>query len=83
MEVMFSAKCNIPFSQLLSPSGEKLEQRIRAFKSEQPTAGCMAIFHKYCCYIKHGGIITNLTLQNPWGFACRSKYHAGGIWSMD
>ena len=33
---------------------------ISAHKSEQPTAGCIAISHKYCCYIKHGGIITNL-----------------------
>ena len=26
----------------------------------------LAIFHKYCCYIKHGGILTNLNLWSPW-----------------
>ena len=45
-----------------TPSDEQREQRILAQQSEQPTAGCIAIFHKYCCYIKHGGIITNLNL---------------------
>ena len=38
---------------------------IPAYKSEQTTAGCIAIFHKYCCYIKHGGINPNLTRWNP------------------
>ena len=38
-----------------------------SFKSEQPTVGWIAIFHKYCCYIKHGGIIANLTQWNPRG----------------
>ena len=33
----------------------------------QPTAGCIAKFHQYCCYIKLGGITPNLTLQNHWG----------------
>ena len=32
------------------------------------TCQCIAIFHKYICYIKHGGIITNLNLWNPWGY---------------
>ena len=26
------------------------------------------MFHKYCCYIKRGGITTNLTLQNHGGY---------------
>ena len=30
-------------------------------------AGCIAIFHKYCCYTKHGGITTNLILWNHRG----------------
>ena len=29
---------------------------------EQPPAVCIAIFNKYCCYIKYGTIKTNLTL---------------------
>ena len=37
------------------------------YKSEQPTTGCIAIFQKYCCYIKHGGVITNLTLLKSLG----------------
>ena len=55
------------FFLLLPPNGEKPEQHLQTYKSEQPTAGCMAIFHKYFCYIKHRGIITNLTLRNLWG----------------
>ena len=47
---------------ILPPSGEQSEQGILAHKSEQPTAGCIAIFHKHCCYIKLGGIITKLNL---------------------
>ena len=58
---------NRPFSQLSSSSGEHAEQRILAHKSEQPTVGCIGIFHKYGGYIKHGGIITNLNLWIPWG----------------
>ena len=45
--------------QLFSPSTGEPEQHIFAHKLVQPTAGCRAIFHKYCCSIKHGGIITN------------------------
>ena len=40
------------------PCGELSAQRISAFKSEQSTAGCMAIFHKYCCCTKHGDVVT-------------------------
>ena len=43
----------------------------------------MAIFHKYCCYTKHSGITTNLTLQNHWGYVTDvSKYHNVGKWSV-
>ena len=59
--------CNSPVSQLFSPGGKQPEQRVLVHKSEQPTAGCIAIFHKCCCYIKHGVIITNLTQWNPLG----------------
>ena len=40
------------------------KQHILAFKSEQPSADCIAIFHKYRCYIKHGSIITNMTMTS-------------------
>ena len=53
-------------------------------KSEQLTAGCIAIFHKYVVYKKHGGIMTNLTLENPWEYVTdMSKFHDVGVWSMD
>ena len=63
----------VRFHNYLSPSGEQPEQRILTHKSEQPPAGCIAIFHKYSCNIKHGGIITNLTLWNPWGILLISQ----------
>ena len=72
------------FSQLFFLYWWAAEQRILAHQSEQPTAGCRAIFHKYVCYIKHGGIITNLNLWNPWGYVTDvSKCHNMGVWSMD
>ena len=47
-----------------------------AHESEQPTAGYIAIFHKYCCYIKHGGITTNFSWWIPWGYVTdMSKCH--------
>ena len=59
---------------------EQPEQRILAYESEQTTA----VFHKYYCYIKHGGITTNLTLWIPWGYVTHmSRYHNAGIWSME
>ena len=57
-----TAKCNRLFI-----CGEKPERRILPYKSKEPTAGCMAVFHEYRCNMKHGGIITNLTLRKPWG----------------
>ena len=59
-------KPNRPVSQLFSSSSEQPEQGVLAYKSEQQTAGCIAIFDKYFCYIKHGDIITNLTLWNHY-----------------
>ena len=49
------------------PSGEQPEHRILAHELQQPTAGSIAIFHKYCCYTKCGSITTNVTLRNHWG----------------
>ena len=40
----------------------------------QLTEPCRVIFHNYCCYIKHGGIITNLTLRNLQNATTR-MYH--------
>ena len=57
------------FHNSFFPGGEQLEQHIFAYKSEQPTIACIAIFYKYCFYIKHGDIVTNLTLWNPWGMS--------------
>ena len=44
---------NSSVSQLFSSSSEQPEQSILACKPEQPTVSCIAIFHKYCCNIKH------------------------------
>ena len=75
---------NSPVSQWFSTSGEQPEQRVLAYALWQPTSGCIAIFHKYCCFTKEEGIIAKLTLQNPWGYITDvSKYHNAGIWSMD
>ena len=63
------------------PSGEQPEHCRLAHYFWQPTAGCIAIFHKYCCYTKHGGVSTNLT---HWGYVTDvSKYHNADIWSMN
>ena len=44
----------------------------------------LSIFHKYHCYIKHGDIITNSNLWNPWGYVTDMlKCHGVGVWSMD
>ena len=37
-------------------SSEQTEHCILAHELQQPTAGCIAIFHKYCCCTKHGSI---------------------------
>ena len=60
------------FHTEFSPSGEQPAQHILAHKLKQPTASCTAIFHKYCCYTKRGAIMTNLTLQNHWGYIADS-----------
>ena len=54
-----------------------------AYKSEEPTNGCIAMFHKYCCYMKHGGITTNLTHEiiGSMFLICQNTSNAG-IWSM-
>ena len=71
------------FHNTFSPNGEQPEQHIFAYKSEQPIAGSISIFHKYCS-IKHGDIITNVTPWNPGGYVTdMSKYRNVGMWSMD
>ena len=56
-----SACWNCPVSQSFSPSLEQPEQH-NAHKSEQPTASCIATFHKYPCFINHWGIAINLKI---------------------
>ena len=80
VKILLHLNTIVLFHNSFCPSSEQPKQHILAYKSEQSTASCIAIFHKYCCYIKHGGIITNLTLWNPWGV---SKYHNAGMWCMD
>ena len=38
-----------------------------AQKSEQPIAGCIAIFHKYCCSIKHGVLLHKFDNMKSFG----------------
>ena len=56
----------VPFHKHFFPSGEQLEHHKLAHELLQPTASCIEIFYKYCCYTKCGGI-TNFTLRNHWG----------------
>ena len=66
------------------PSGEKSEHRISAHGLQQPTASCIAIFHKYCCCTKCGGVTTDLILRSHWWYVTDvSKCCTAGIWSMD
>ena len=82
-QVQSSADILVPFHKDFSPSGEHREHRIIAHELLQPTAVCIAIFHKYCRYTKRGSIATNMTLQNLWGHVTDvSKYHNVGKWSM-
>ena len=74
----------VQFHKDFPPSGEQLELHKLAHELKQPTAGCVAIFHKYCWYTKRGGIIASLTLWNHWGYVTNvSKYHNAGKLSMD
>ena len=78
------SKIIVLFHNNFSPSGEEPEHRKFAHELWQPTAVCIAIFHKYCCYKKCGVITANLTLRNHWGYVTDvSKYHNADIWSMD
>ena len=45
---------------VLFPNGEQPEQGVLAHILWQPFSGCIAIFHKYCCFTKHAAIITNV-----------------------
>ena len=63
------------FHNYFSPSSEQIEQCILAHKSEQPTAGDMAIFHKYWLYIKHENP------WNPWGMLL--IYQNACLWTIE
>ena len=54
----------ILFHNEFSPSSEQLEKRVSAHTLWQPTFVCIAIIYKYCCFTKHGYIITNLTTKS-------------------
>ena len=73
----------VPFHNDISLSGEQPEHRILAHELERPTAGRMAIFHKFCCSTKRCGIKTNLNPRNHWEYVTDvAIYHNAGIWSM-
>ena len=70
-----NGKSNSPVSQLFSPSGEQLEQRILAYKQNNQVL---------ICYIKYGVSITNFTLWNPGRYITdMSKCYRVGVWRMD
>ena len=70
-------------SQSISLSGKEPKRRILVHKLEQPSACCIAIFHKYCCHTKPGGITAYLTLRNNWEYITDlSKYHNLGTWNV-
>ena len=86
MRILEDFKCVHPltpsvpaFHNDFSPSGEHPEQH--------KLAHVITIFHKYCCYTKHGDITTNLSLRNLWGhISDMSKYHRNAgymVRSMD
>ena len=72
------------FYDSFSSSGEQPEQRILACEPKQPSVNCIAIFHKYCCYIKHGEYYYKIdsikSLGNCYWYV---KYQNVGTWSMD
>ena len=51
---------NIPVSQLSFPWQWAARTTYISLWAEQPTAVCITIFHKYCCYIIYGGNIRTL-----------------------
>ena len=74
---IFVSRCNSPVAQFFSPRGEQLEQCILDRNSEQASAGCIAIFHKYCYYIKCGALYQMWLLWNPHRYVTDiSQYHS-------
>ena len=69
--------------QIFSPSGEQ-PNNVCWLLSKITNCRLYSNIDKYCCYIKYGGIKTNLILWNPWGYITdMSKWHGVGVWSMD
>ena len=63
-------RCLLPFLRLTKQAGTQVH----------PTDSCREMFHKYCCYTKTGGIITNLTLWNPvWPYFLQDWKRGGGV----
>ena len=48
-------------------SGEQPEYSILAHELKQPTASCIGIFHKYCCYTKCGVLQQIWLYEINWG----------------
>ena len=48
----------VPFHKDISPGDEQFEHHKLDHELQQPTGGYIAIFHKYYCYTKRGGITT-------------------------
>ena len=77
------AYIKVPFRKDFSPSGEQLEHRKLAHELWQPTASSIAIYHKYCCYTKRGGITTNWLCEIIWGtlpMCQNTKMRVNGTW---
>ena len=66
-EVYRNETTNRPVSQRFFPLTVSSPNNVYWLISYITTVGCIAIFHKHCCYTKHAGIITDFTLRNHWG----------------
>ena len=71
------------FHNSFSPSWEQPEQRISAYKSEQPTAGCIIIFHKYKTWGYYNKFDSIKSLRVCYWYVKIPQINNAGIWSMD
>ena len=69
---------------MISPSGEQPERLLFAHMLQLRTSGFIIICHKYWYYTKHEGVITILTLWNPYEYITDIlQYHNSGLWNTD
>ena len=73
-------RTNSPVSKLFFPSSDQPNNVYQLISQIKTTVGCIAIFHKYCCYIKHSGIITNLILGGILLICQYNKMRIYGAW---